>query len=86
MGSGSFWNSFLSGLNSGDYDAHLSLKRLISKSIGYLQLGFGNVNRSPSFIYDSLSSFYLGTFRNFKKENTTEIFANLDLSRLKLEI
>ncbi|MEO8582818.1 MAG: putative porin, partial [Flavitalea sp.] len=81
-----YGNLYLSGMNSGDYDAHISLKRLISKRVGYLQAGFGNVNRTPSYVYDSISSFYLGKFQNFKKENNTEIFGTLDLSRLQLKL
>ncbi|HEX8460976.1 MAG TPA: putative porin, partial [Segetibacter sp.] len=41
---------YLTGLNSGVYSAQANLRRLISKKIGYLDLGFLNVNRTPSFI------------------------------------
>ncbi len=77
---------YLNGLNAGDYQANLRLRRLISQKLGYLELGFGNVNRTPSFVYDSLSSFYLGTPIDLKKENNTELFGSIDLPRLKLKL
>jgi hypothetical protein len=84
-----FGNFYLNGLNAGDYNAHISLKRLISKKIGSLEIGFGNINRTPSFIFDSLSSFYLGdaaSYAPFKKENNTEIFASMELPKPKLKL
>lgn len=80
-------NFYLNGMNAGDYNAHVSLKRLISKNIGYLELGFANVNRTPSFVFDSTSSFYLSDeYQNFNKENFTEIFGSFDLPKLKAKI
>lgn len=83
---GAFGKFYVNGLNAGDYNAHLSLKRLISRRIGYLELGFGNVNRTPSFVYDSLSSFNLVGNLNFKKENTTEIFGSLEIPHSKFKL
>lgn len=79
-------NLYVNGMNAGDYDAHISLKRLISQQIGSLQVGFSNVNRTPSFVFDTTSSFYLGTPRNFNKENYTEIFGAFDVPKLKLNV
>lgn len=73
-----FGSFYLSGYNAGDYNGHISLKRLISQKIGYLQVGFENVNRTPSFIFDSVSSFYLDNNVSLKKENSTHIFAALE--------
>lgn len=77
---------YLGGFNAGDYQAHVSLQRLIGKNLGYLQLGFENVNRSPSFIYNTSSSFYLDTVKNFNKENITHFFASYDNPKLKLRL
>jgi hypothetical protein len=69
---------YLTGNNFSDYEATAGLRRLISNKIGFLQLGFQNVNRAPSFIYNRRSSFYL--LKNevdFKKENSTHLFASL---------
>lgn len=70
---------YLEGVDVGDYDAHISLRRLISRSVGYFQGGFENVNRTPSFVFNRASSFYYDTTRaTLSKENTTHIFASLD--------
>jgi hypothetical protein len=79
---------YLRGLNAGDYSAYASLKRFISRRIGYLQVGFHNVNRTPSFNFDTTSSFYLPnlTSQSFNKENTTNLFASLEEPRSKLKL
>lgn len=77
---------YLNGMNAGDYEAHISLKRLISKKIGSLQVGFGNVNRTPSFVFNSSSSFNLVDNPSFNKENNTEIFAAIELPKPKLKL
>jgi hypothetical protein len=94
-------NFYINGLNAGDYHAYLSLKRLISRQIGYLQLGFQNTNRTPSFIFDPQSSFYLDSKWNIirisdpgryssivelKKENITNLFASFEQPKLKLKL
>jgi hypothetical protein len=80
-----FGKLYLNGLNSGDYNASISLRGLIGRRIGYLQLGFQNTNRTPSFVFDQASSFYLDTSRRtFAKENTTHLFAAFEQPQLKL--
>ncbi|HEX7844876.1 MAG TPA: putative porin [Chitinophagaceae bacterium] len=75
------------GLNAGDFDVHASLQRFVSKKLGYLQVGFENAFRTPSFLYDSRSSFYLlPTNENFKKENNTHIYATISQPRSKLSL
>ena len=77
---------YLSGLNSGDYNAFISLKRLISKKIGYFEAGFQNTNRTPSFIFNTTSSFYLGDKATFNKENITNIFGSIENPLLQLKL
>jgi len=75
------------GLNSGDYHAYGSLQRFIGKKRSYAQLGFENVNRTPSFIYDSRSSFYLmPQIQEFKKENTIHLFGSMYQPDLQLRL
>jgi len=69
---------YLNGLNAGDYSAFISLKRQLSKKIGFLQLGFQNVNKTPSFIYNSATSFPVAAHPNFNKENIIRLFANYE--------
>lgn len=78
---------YFEGVDVGNYNAYISLRRLISEKIGYFQGGFENVNRTPSFVFNRASSFYYDTVRGtLSKENTTHIFASLDQPRNKLNI
>jgi hypothetical protein len=63
----------------------VSLKRFISNQIGFLEVGFQNLNRTPSQVFGNLSSFnnYL---TNFNKENLTNIFGELDQPRRNLTL
>lgn len=77
---------YLTGLNAGDYNAYGSLRRYVSKQIGYLQVGFQNVNRTPSYIFNPLSSFNLANVSGFNKENSTRIFASIEQPAHKLRL
>jgi len=78
---------YFNGANSGDYNAYLSLKRVISNQLGSLQVGFRNVNRTPSFSFNPESSFGFGLLQgNFKKENTTNLFGSLEEPKLGLRL
>jgi hypothetical protein len=78
---------YFTGLNAGDYQAFGSLQRSVGKKSGYIQLGFENVNRTPSFIYDQRSQFYLmKTAQDFKKENTVRLSASLFQPQLQLKL
>lgn len=57
---------YLNGLNSGDYMAQATIDRYLNKKLGDVKLFFINTNRTPSFIYNSLSAF------NFKKKSFTK--------------
>ncbi|MFW1452577.1 putative porin, partial [Vibrio parahaemolyticus] len=48
---------------------------------GYLTLGFQNVNRSPSFILNSLSTFPLKNRTDYNKENIIRLFVNYENPR-----
>ena len=74
---GAFGRLWLNGYNAGDYHAYISLQRLINPSVGSLQLGFENINRSAPFIYNTSSNFYLDAPKAFGKENTIHLFASV---------
>jgi hypothetical protein len=71
-------NLYLNGLNGGDYHALVSLKRLLSKRVGFLELGFQNVNRTPSTIFNTQNNFFVSAIGVNKKENTVRLFAQYD--------
>ncbi|NOT50798.1 MAG: hypothetical protein HOP10_05940 [Chitinophagaceae bacterium] len=78
---------FFTGFNAGDFELHISLQRLLGKKLGYLQLGFENASRTPSFNFDNRSSFYFhNTVTNFKKENNTHLFASYFLPSFKFRL
>lgn len=66
---------YLTGFNSGDYLAKISLEKQLGKKGGNLQIGFQNINKSASFIYNNLSSFRITNRGNTSKENSTRIWA-----------
>jgi hypothetical protein len=51
------------------------MKRKLGNKAGYLNIGFQNINRSPSFILDPLSRFPVTNRTGFGKENTIRLFA-----------
>ena len=77
---------YLAGVNSGDYEATVNLRRFVGKRSGFVDLGFRNVNRSPSFVFDQRSSFYLDAPKTFNKENITMISASLFQPSLNLRL
>ena len=73
-------------ITPGDYHAYISLQRLINPSVGSLQVGFENVNRTPPFFYNTGSNFYLDTAKSFGKENTIHFFGSLFQPKLKVRL
>lgn len=77
---------YMNGFNSGDYAVFASLSRYLGKNVGYLQLGFQNVNRTPSYIYETASSFNFGQSLTLNKENTTHLFATVTQPSTKIKV
>ncbi len=75
---------YFAGLNAGDYQAYISLLGFLSPKLGYAKIGFENVNRTPSFLYNPLSNFNLLQTSGFRKENNTHIFAQVNPIKLGL--
>lgn len=75
---------FASGLNAGNYEAAINLKRFSGKRDAFVEVGFRNSNKTPAFVFDSRSSFYLDAAKQFKNENLTHLFASIYNPALKL--
>lgn len=72
---------YLNGLNSGDYAIQGILNRYLNKRWGNIMLYFSNVNRSPSFVFNRQSSFYINhgsSSNNLNKENIITIKATAE--------
>lgn len=69
---------YLAGLNNADFDVNASIRRYISRQLGSIKVGFQNVNRTPSYIFDAGSSFSLVGLPSLNKENITRIYGSLD--------
>ena len=82
-----FGNFYINGFNAGDYNAYISLKRQISKNLGFLQVGFENVNRTLSMAWTQESSFGFGVPNGFfNKENVVHLFGSIDQPKLDLTL
>ncbi len=88
---------YVAGHYAGDYSAYISFTRSLRKNIGSLQVGFQNVNRTPSFIEgeyttdtaglrQSVSAFPVVQQGNFNKENITRLFAVIDVPPADLRL
>ncbi|MCA6496018.1 MAG: hypothetical protein IM564_12725 [Chitinophagaceae bacterium] len=77
---------YINGLNAGDYDAFISLKRMLSKKTGYLAVGFNNVNRSPAMLFDRISSFPISNRTDYNKQNLTRLFGKYENPQQRLSI
>lgn len=78
---------FFTGFNAGDYHAYGSIQRQLGSKLGFLKLGFENANKSPSFLFDSRSHFYLmDAPKDFNKENISHAFGSYFLPNLKLQL
>jgi hypothetical protein len=73
---------YLNGMNAGDYAAIISMKRLLGSKIGSLKIGFQNVNKSPVFILNPLSSFPVQNRGSYNKENILRLFMQYDNAKI----
>ncbi|MEO7312228.1 MAG: putative porin [Chitinophagaceae bacterium] len=69
---------YVAGYNAGDYTARVQLQAALGKRFGDLVLAFQNTNHTPSFVFDTRSSFpLLPSNASFNKENITHLFASV---------
>jgi hypothetical protein len=80
---------YLEGYNVGNYEAFASISRYLGKNIGFLEAGFQDVNRTPSYIYqkENPSSFNFGSNpSSLSNENNSQLFGYLWQPLLKLKL
>ncbi len=66
---------YVTGFNAGNYLAYASLNRTLGSKLGNIELSFQNINRSPSFIFEDVSSFNFKNRISPNNENITLISA-----------
>ncbi len=79
---------FAGGDYSGDYQAELKLIRFLGKRKNLFSIHLQNVNRTPSFIHNDLSSFkfFNPGNTNFQKENHISVSGKYIIPHLKMEM
>lgn len=77
---------YLSGFNSGDYNAAIKLKRNFGNKNAFLETGFQNLSRTASYIFNNYTSFPLIKTGTFNKENLTKIYTSLLIPKIKTGI
>lgn len=77
---------YLAGMNAADYNAAISLQTDLGKRLGILRVGFQNINRTPSFVFDSRSSFFVQSGLSLNKENWIVLSSDLYIPRLKTHL
>lgn len=78
--------SYIRGLNEGDYAVNASLQRYLNRRWGNVQISFANVNRTPAFSFDARSVFNLGKPVDIKKENITTLGVKAENPLFTLEV
>jgi len=86
------WDMLLSGTFhiagrfAGDYWADARIRTQLSRRIGFLELGFRNANRSPSMLFQGITSFPLPKPPGVARENNTEFSATFDLPYIRTRL
>jgi len=75
-------NFHVAGRFAGDYSAEARVRTLLGTRVGFLELGFRNANRSPSMLFQGLTSFPLMATASPARENNTQLTALLELPTL----
>lgn len=80
---------YLEGSYAGNYEAYASLSRSLGRRIGYLQLGFQNINRTASSVFQTYSSFNFNQTTqpgSLSTENNTQLFGFLSVPSIHLDV
>lgn len=77
---------YVTGPYSGNYTFGGTAQTNLGPKLGALQVGFQNTNRTPSFVFEQRSDFWLDGAFSAAAENWTRITGDLYISRLKLAL
>ncbi|MEY3433421.1 MAG: hypothetical protein RL131_1357, partial [Bacteroidota bacterium] len=71
---------YAAGRDIGNYQVQASLQRVLDK-VGQLEIGFQNINRSPSYLYQRKTSFPIQLPSQVNDENVSALKGSLFLSK-----
>jgi hypothetical protein len=77
---------YAAGRDAGNYMAQAKLQTFLGERLGMFELGFKNINRSPSYLYTYNSIFPLVKKSDFNDENVTSIDASLYFQPIKARL
>ena len=77
---------FPAGRDAGNYMVQAKLQTNLGKKIGLFELGFQNINRTPSYLFTDSSVFPIKFNRSINTENVSNINAFLYLNPLKAKL
>jgi len=77
---------FVTGIYASNYEANAQLKRKINDKIGMLTLGFQNVNRTPSYVFNNASSFPVINNNALANENISHVYGEIENNRLHVKL
>jgi len=77
---------YAAGRDAGNYLVQAKLQRSLGEKIGNLELGFQNINRSPSRIFTEQSAFPILRLANANNENVTAVSGSLFLNKWKVRL
>jgi hypothetical protein len=77
---------FILGRDLGNYRVRANLQRSLGEKFGALELGFENINRTPSDLFTSDLSFPVLRGTDYANENVTALTASLNFSKIKTRL
>lgn len=77
---------FVLGRDLGNYQVKANLRRSLGERFGLLELGFENINRTPSDLFTRNLPFPVSRQEDFSNENVTSINGSLYFSKIKTRI
>ena len=77
---------YAAGRDIGNYSVQAKLQRTLGPKIGSLELGFQNINRSPSYLFARKTAFPIERNNELNDENVSSIFGSFYLAPLKTKL
>jgi hypothetical protein len=77
---------YAAGRDIGNYSVQAKLQRTLGPKIGSLELGFQNINRSPSYLFAKQTAFPITRNNELNDENVSSIYGSFYLAPLKTKL